>query len=164
MQLFIDEELLFNHLLCHRLQFFSAHKCVDGSLAERVAGRVRSPSDHGVSALAVQAATTRPPSTLSPVSYHAVLNKGHMMSGGMFLSHISDMLPGGGAATVPAPVPPPAVNLNHLKPLSAGGLLAPAVNVSIAKVKKSTTARREELLKQLKAVEDAIARKKAKME
>ena len=39
----------------------------------------------------------------------------------------------------------------------------PAAAAPVPKQKKSTSSRREELLKQLKAVEDAIARKRAKM-
>lgn len=46
---------------------------------------------------------------------------------------------------------------------SAGGTAAPG-GAAAAKPKKSMSSRREELLKQLKAVEDAIARKKAKMQ
>ena len=40
----------------------------------------------------------------------------------------------------------------------------PKPAASPQKTKKSTSSRREELLKQLKAVEDAIARKRAKMQ
>lgn len=41
---------------------------------------------------------------------------------------------------------------------------APTATATGTKVKKSMSSRREELLKQLKAVEDAIARKKSKLQ
>ncbi|XP_076470787.1 uncharacterized protein LOC143300758 isoform X2 [Babylonia areolata] len=60
-------------------------------------------------------------------------------------------------AAAPQPVPAPSAAPPAAAP-------APAAAGPAAKAKKSTTSRREELLKQLKAVEDAIARKKAKMQ
>lgn len=54
----------------------------------------------------------------------------------------------------PQPVPKPVA-----KPVAG----APAAAATATVKKKSTVSRREELLKQLKAVEDAIAKKKKKM-
>lgn len=96
------------------------------------------------------------------------------------------------STTLPAPSSPPpkvpskgllsaakASGMARPGPGSAGAMAAGAVTsasssanagasttpsgTATAKPKKSTSSRREELLKQLKAVEDAIARKRAKM-
>ncbi|PVD20540.1 hypothetical protein C0Q70_18696 [Pomacea canaliculata] len=75
------------------------------------------------------------------------------------------------ATVVPSKTPAPAV----AAPAAAGTVTAapaaapaatpaPAIAAPAVKAKKSMSSRREELLKQLKAVEDAIARKKAKMQ
>ena len=56
----------------------------------------------------------------------------------------------------PAPVTSPTKVAKA--PAAAG-----AVSAAAAVKKKSTVSRREELLKQLKAVEDAIAKKRSKM-
>lgn len=58
-------------------------------------------------------------------------------------------------------IPEPAVAKAVPKAPSAN---APTATATGAKAKKSMSSRREELLKQLKAVEDAIARKKSKLQ
>nr|KAG5712181.1 hypothetical protein BaRGS_014531 [Batillaria attramentaria] len=65
------------------------------------------------------------------------------------------------APVKPAPSAAPA---SAEPPKAAAAPAASASAAAAAKPKKSMSSRREELLKQLKAVEDAIARKKAKMQ
>ena len=51
-----------------------------------------------------------------------------------------------------------------LHPLSKPALMHPSLTAAGASKRKSTSSRREELLMQLKAVEDAIAKKRSKMQ
>ena len=65
---------------------------------------------------------------------------------------------------IPAPVPKVAPQKPPISPTKAPAKPPMAQAAVAQKEKKSTTNRREELLKQLKAVEDAIARKRSKMQ
>ncbi|CAC5396642.1 ZC3H18 [Mytilus coruscus] len=64
---------------------------------------------------------------------------------------------------VPAPIPKAAPPKPAVSPTKAP-VKPPLAQAAAQKEKKSTLNRREELLKQLKAVEDAIARKRSKMQ
>ena len=66
-------------------------------------------------------------------------------------------------AQTKVPLKPSSQTKVPLPVKSAAPAPVPPVVPEKPKIKKSTLSRREELLKQLKAVEDAIARKKSKM-
>ncbi|GAB1600547.1 zinc finger CCCH domain-containing protein 18-like, partial [Argonauta hians] len=146
-------------------------KTIKAQLNRSEKPEVTVPRVKSASMMQASAMNSVPPAKISSSSSTPTTTKAFLSSMKPGLPKLSAPSIGGGvsgppsAGSVPAPVP--AANAASVAGATIAAAVSPvaaaAAGIAATKAKKSTSSRREELLKQLKAVEDAIARKRAKM-